>query len=46
MGGICKDAVEMGSYTMIYIPGFIKIVSAIRMFIGRIYRHTDSTVIA
>jgi hypothetical protein len=34
-----KYAVEMGSYTMVYIPSFIKIGSGIRKLIGG---YTDS----
>jgi hypothetical protein len=40
-----KYAVEMGSVTMIYIPGFIKIGSAIRKLMGggdiRDRQHSD-----
>jgi hypothetical protein len=41
-----KDAVEMGSGAMVYIPSFIKIGSGIRKLIGGILRHTDSIQIA
>jgi hypothetical protein len=34
-----KYVVEMGSGTVIYIPSFIKIVSGIQKFIGKIQRH-------
>jgi hypothetical protein len=40
-----KYAVEMGSIAMIYIPSFIKIVSAIQKLIGEnseTYKHTDT----
>jgi Uri superfamily endonuclease len=40
-----KYAVEIGSGSMIYIPSFIEIGSAIQMLAGRIQRHTDSVVI-
>jgi hypothetical protein len=32
-----KQAVEMGSGAMIYLPSFVKIVSDIRKLIGREY---------
>jgi hypothetical protein len=35
-----KNVVEIGSGSMIYIPGFIKTGSGIRMLRGRIHRHT------
>jgi hypothetical protein len=38
-----KYAIEMGSGTMIYIPGFIKICSGIqKLMVGGIHRHADS----
>jgi hypothetical protein len=36
-----KYAVEMSSAAMIYIPSFIKIVSAIQKFMGGGYMDTD-----
>jgi hypothetical protein len=39
--GIYEVAVEMGSGTMIYIPGFIKIGSGIQKLIGGTDRYTD-----
>jgi hypothetical protein len=41
-----KYAVEMGSGAIIYIPSFIKIVSAIQKLIGGLHRHRESMVIA
>jgi hypothetical protein len=41
-----KNAVEMGSVAIIYIPSFIKIGSGIQKLIGGIHGHTDSMVIA
>jgi hypothetical protein len=37
-----KYAVEIGSGTMIYVPSFIKIGSAIQKLIGRIHIQTQS----
>jgi hypothetical protein len=42
-----KDADEMGSGAMIYIPSFIPFGSGIQKLIGkRIHEHTDSKVIS
>jgi hypothetical protein len=41
-----KQAVEMGSGVMIYIPSFIKTGSGIQKLLGGIHIHTDSMVIA
>jgi hypothetical protein len=41
-----KNAVEMDSDVMIYIPSFMKIGSAIGKLIEGIHRHTDSIEIA
>jgi hypothetical protein len=44
-----KYAVEMGSVTMVYIPGFIKIGSGIQKLIAgdtQTQRHTDRIEIA
>jgi hypothetical protein len=41
-----KYAVEMGSGTMIYISGFIKIGSSIQKLIGKKQRSIESTVIS
>jgi hypothetical protein len=41
-----KYDVEMGSCAMIYIPSFIKIVSAIQKIIRGKHRHTEIIVIA
>jgi hypothetical protein len=35
-------AVEMGSVSMMYIPIFIKIGSAIQKLMGEIHRHIDT----
>jgi hypothetical protein len=45
-----KDANEMGSCSMIYIPSFVKIVSGNQMLMGKCtdthtHRHTDIMVI-
>jgi hypothetical protein len=44
--GLKKYAVEMGSGTIIYTPGFMKIGFGIHKITGGIYRHTDSMEIA
>jgi hypothetical protein len=41
-----KYAVQMVSDTMIYIPSFIKVGSAIQKLAGRTHTHTDSMMIA
>jgi hypothetical protein len=41
-----RQAIEMGSGAMIYIPSFIKIGSGIQTSMVSIHRHTDSKVIA
>jgi hypothetical protein len=41
-----KYAAEMGSGVRIYIPGFIKIYSAIQKLIRGTHRHTESTEVA
>jgi hypothetical protein len=41
-----KDVVEMGSGAIIFIPGFIKIGSAIQKLIRGIHRHTGWREIA
>jgi hypothetical protein len=41
-----KYAVEMDLGTLIYIPSFIKLGSAIQKLVGGITRHTDSMVIS
>jgi hypothetical protein len=45
VGGIMKDAVEMGSVAPIYIPSFINIVSGFQVFTGG-YRNTKRMKIA
>jgi hypothetical protein len=37
-----KQAVDMGSGAMMYIPSFIKTGSGIQKLIGRTHRNTDS----
>jgi hypothetical protein len=41
-----KDAVEMSSGVMTYIPSFKKTDFSNQRLIRRIYRHTDSKVIS
>jgi hypothetical protein len=41
-----KCAVDMGSFAMVYVPGFIKIGSGIQRLLGRIHRHTGGKVIS
>jgi hypothetical protein len=42
-----KHTIEMGSGAVIYLPSYIKIVSAIEKFIGGdTHRDTDSKVIS
>jgi hypothetical protein len=41
-----KYAVEVGSVAMVYIPSFIKIVTAIQELIREIRSQTDSVEIA
>jgi hypothetical protein len=41
-----KQAIEMDSGGMIYIPSLIKISSGIQKLIWGTYRHTDSMAIA
>jgi hypothetical protein len=41
-----KDAVEMGSDAMMYIPSLINIVSGIQKLIAGIHRHIGSMEIA
>jgi hypothetical protein len=46
MGGIYEVRRCDGFSAMIHIPSFIKTGSGIENLMGRIHRHTDSTVIA
>jgi hypothetical protein len=41
-----KDAVEIGSNAVLYIPSFIKIGSDIQKLIRGVHRDTDSKVIS
>jgi hypothetical protein len=40
--GFMKNAVEMGSVVVIYIPSFIKIGSGIQKILGGIHIHTQT----
>jgi hypothetical protein len=44
--GFMKNAVEMGSGAMMYVPSFIRIGSGIKKLIKWIHRHTDRNEIA
>jgi hypothetical protein len=39
-----KDAVDMGSGVMLYIPSFVNIGSGIQKLLGVIHRHTQKAL--